>query len=518
MKPVRSGYNPTMTRQRQRRPRVAPTLPLLDIPFRNLRHLRPPYDWLDPETLERIHLASLDILENVGIDFLDDEALDIWEQAGAKVDRGARRVRPDRGLVLAALSSAPSSFRWRARNPAHDVQIGDNGIAFGPCGGMVYTTDLDRGRRLGTMGDYEKLLKLSQSCHALHFAAWEQVTAQDVPVHARHLHRVRAGLTLTDKVVMEGAHGRVITADTLAMMRLVYGSLDGDPVTGDVINAGSPLRYDERMLGGLITYARAGQVTFITPFILAGAMSPVTMAAALAQQNAEVLAGAALTQLVRPGAPVIYGGFTTPIDLRSGSPAFGTPEGAWAALVGGQLARRYGLPCRGNGGLTSSKAADAQAAYESLWSLWPTVLAHTNLVMHAAGWLDGGLTVSFEKYVIDLENLAMFRHFLEGFAIDDASLALDAIAEIGSNGHHLGTAHTQERYRTAFFPTTMSDRLPYDTWALAGSENAATRANRVWKEMLAAYEQPPLDPATVEALDDYVARRGQELENSRLYD
>lgn len=507
-----------MTKQRQRRPRTAPTLPLLDIPFGNIRNPRPPYDWLDPQALERIHDASLDILENIGIDFHDEEALDIWQRAGAKVDRAARHVWPDRGLVLEALRTAPSSFRWRARNPAHDVAIGGDTIAFGPCGGMVYVTDLDRGRRIGTMDDYEKLLKLSQSCHALHFAAWEQVTAQDVPVNVRHLHRVRAGLTLTDKVVMEGAHGRIITADTLAMMRLVYDTLDGDPVTGDVINVNSPLRYDERMLGGLITYARAGQVTFITPFILAGAMSPVTMAAALAQQNAEVLAGAALTQLVRPGAPVIYGGFTTHIDLRNGSPAFGTPEGAWAALVGGQLARRYGLPYRGSGGLTTSKAADAQSAYESLWSLWPAVLAHTNLIMHAAGWIDGGLTVSFEKFVIDLENLAMFRHFLAGFAVDEASLALAAIAEIGPGGHHLGTTHTQERYRTAFHATSLADRLSHDTWTLAGSEDAATRANRIWKEMLAQYEQPPLDPAIAEALHEYVVRREKELVGVRLYE
>ena len=488
------------------------------MPFRAVRNSRPPYDWLDPEALERIHEASLDILENTGIDFLDDETLELWERAGAKVDRPARHVWPDRGLIMEMLASAPSTFRWRARNPAHDVVIGGDSIAFGPCGGMVYVTDLDRGRRIGTMDDYENFLKLSQSCHALHFAAWEQVTAQDVPVNVRHLHRVRAGLTLTDKVVMEGAHGRVITADTLAMMRLVYSSLDGDPVTGDVINVSSPLRYDERMLGGLIAYARAGQVTFITPFILAGAMSPVTMAAALAQQNAEVLAGVALTQLVRPGAPVIYGGFTTPIDLRSGSPAFGTPEGAWAALVGGQLARRYSLPYRGSGGLTTSKAADAQAAYESLWSLWPAILAQTNLVMHAAGWLEGGLTVSFEKFIIDLENLAMFRHFLEGFEVNEASLALDAIAEIGSKGHHLGTAHTQDRYRTAFFPTSLSDRLAYGTWALAGSEDTANRANRVWKEMLAQYERPHLDPTVTEALDDFVARREIELHGTRLYE
>jgi trimethylamine--corrinoid protein Co-methyltransferase len=493
-------------------------LPLLDIPFRNIRNPRPPYDWLDAEQIERIHEASLHILEKIGLDFLDDEALDIWQRAGAKVDRAGRHAWLDRGLILEALATAPPSFRWRARNPAHDVIIGEDSIAFGPCGGMVYATDLDRGRRIGTMADYESLLKLSQSCHALHFAAWEQVTAQDVPVNVRHLHRVRAGLTLTDKVIMEGAHGRVITADTLAMMRLVFGSLDGDPVTGDVINVNSPLRYDERMLGGLITYARAGQVTFITPTILAGAMSPATMAAALAQQNAEVLAGVALTQLVRPGAPVVYGGFTAHIDLRSGSPAFGTPEGAWTALVGAQLARRYGLPCRGSGALTTSKAADAQAAYESLWTLWPAVLAHTNLIMHSAGWIDGGLTVSFEKFIIDLENLTMFHRFLEGFAVDDDALALAAIAEVGPGGHHLGTSHTLDRYRTAFHSTSLSDRLAYDTWASAGGEDAATRANRVWKEILARYEPPPLDPAIAEALDDYLARRELELGETRLYE
>jgi trimethylamine--corrinoid protein Co-methyltransferase len=302
------------------------------------------------------------------------------------------------------------------------------------------------------------------------------------------------------------------------MMRLVYGSLDGDPVTGDVINVNSPLRYDERMLGGLISYARAGQVTFITPFILAGAMSPATMAAALAQQNAEVLAGAALTQIIRPGAPVIYGGFTTHVDLRGGSPAFGTPEGAWAALVGGQLARRYGLPYRGSGALTNSQTADAQAAYESLWTLWPAVLAHTNLMMHAAGWVDGGLTVSFEKFVIDLENLAMFQRFLGGFAVDEDALALAAIAEVGPGGHHFGTAHTAARYRDAFHASSLADRRGYDAWAAAGSEGVARRANRVWKEMLAQYEPPPLDPAIAEALDDYVARRERELEGSRLYE
>jgi trimethylamine---corrinoid protein Co-methyltransferase len=507
-----------MTRLRSRRPRQSITLPLLDLSFQPLKNPRPPFDWLEPDELERLHEASLDILENIGLDFLDEEALVIWQKAGAKVDRQAQHVWPDRGLIMESIATAPPSFRWRARNPAHEVVIGGNTIAFGPCGGMAYVNDLDCGRRPGTMSDYEDLLRVSQSCHALHFAAWEQVTAQDLPVNVRHLHRVRAGFKLTDKVVMEGAHGRIITADTLEMMRLVYGTLDGDPVTGDVINVNSPLRYDDRMLGGLITYARAGQVTFITPFILAGAMSPVTMAAALAQQNAEVLAGVALTQLVRPGAPVIYGGFTANIDLRSGSPSLGTPEGAWAHLVGGQLARRYNLPYRGSGSLTNSQVADAQAAYESAWTLWPAVLAHTNLIMHAAGWVDGGLTVSLEKYIIDLENLAMFQHFLKGFTIDDASLALDSIAEVGPGGHHFGTAHTQDRYRNAFYPSSLADRQSYDAWIASGGDDTARRANRIWKEILSRYEPPAIDPAVAEAVDDYVARRERELAGSKLYE
>jgi trimethylamine--corrinoid protein Co-methyltransferase len=508
-----------MTRNRSRRDRSAlPALPLLGVPFRRLRNRQAPAAFLDPEGIETIHNASLDILEAIGLDFLDDETLDIWATAGAKVDRPSRHVWLDRDLVLEAVAQAPSHFTWRARNPAHDLIVGGDHIVFGPCGGMAYVTDLDRGRRAGTMTDYENFLKLSQMNGVLHIGAWEQVTPQEVDVNTRHLHRLRSALRLTDKVVPEAAHGRVIPQDVLAMMRLVFGDLDGDPVTGDVINVNSPLRYDDRMLGGLLSYARAGQVTFITPFILAGAMSPVTMAAALAQQNAEVLAGVALTQLVRPGAPVIYGGFTTNIDMRSGSPSFGTPEGAWALLVGGQLARRYGLPYRGSGSLTNAKLPDAQAANESLWTLWPAVMAHTNLIMHAAGWIDGGLTASYEKFILDLENLAMFATYLDGFDLSAESLALDMIAEVGPGGHHFGTAHTQARYKDAFYATTTADRLGHDAWSAAGDRDAAQRANAVWKRMLAEYEAPPLDPAIAEALDDYVARREIALAHAKLYE
>lgn len=505
--------------RRKNRLRQRPLLSLLQLPFRQLRNRFPPLEILPPEQLEQLHLASLDILENVGLDFFDDEALDLWQQAGAKVDHSARHVWPDRGLVLEAIAQAPATFSWRARNPAHQVEIGGNAVAFGPSGGMVYTTDLERGRRPGTLADFEDFVRLAQMCPVLHCASWEQVAPHDIPVSTRHLRRLLSAFTLSDKIVMEVAHGREITADCLNMARIVFGNLEnGGPVIGDAINVNSPLRYDGRMLGGLITYARAGQVCFITPFIMAGAVSPITMASALAQQNAEVLAGLALAQLVRPGAPVIYGGFTTNTDMKSGGPAFGTPEGAWALLIGAQLARRYKLPYRGSGSLTNAKLPDAQATYETLWTLWPAVMGHTNLVMHAAGWLDGGLTASFEKFVIDVEMLAMFYHFLNGFSIDQDTLALEMIAAVGPGGHHFGTLHTQARYRTEFYQSALADRLGYDGWLIGGGLDTTRRAHLVWKEMLAGYQAPPLDPAIRDALNDYVSRRELELAGKNLYE
>ncbi|MBL8093656.1 MAG: trimethylamine methyltransferase family protein [Anaerolineales bacterium] len=426
-----------------------------------------PLELLDAEQLERIHLASLQILEEIGIDFQDPEALGLWQAAGADVDWGAQRVRLDRGLVLDLVAQAPRSFTWRARNPVHDVLLGPGVAAFGPCGGMAYVLDHTQTRRPGTLGDYEDLIRVAQASPALHFAAWEQVAALDVPLSARHLQRLRAALTLSDKPLMESAHGRIITADCLELCRLVFGDLEGQPpVIGDVINVSSPLRFDARMLGGLLTYARAGQVTYITPFILAGAMSPVTMAAALAQQNAEALAGVALTQLARPGAPVLMGGFTSNLDLRSGTPALGTPEGAWAVLAGAQLARRYGLPFRGNGGLTSSKTLDAQAAAETHWSLWPSLLGHSALIMHTAGWIDGGLTVSLDKFAFDLGQLEAFTTTLQGPAAP----------------------------RAVRYPDSAD-----------------------WAARLATFEAPPMDPGLREAIDAFILRRSAELADVDLY-
>lgn len=501
----------------ERRHRSAASV-LQSIPFRQLSSDLRPLEWASPEQIEQIHLASLHILENVGLDFFDGEALQIWETAGARVDHHARHVWLDRGLILEAVARAPSHFTWRARNPAYHVKIGGDQIAFAAHAGMAYTTNLDRGRKPGTQSDQDDMIRLAHMCNVLHFPSGALIEAQDLPVSFRHLRRTLASLTLSDKALRGVSHGRVIPRDEIEMARIVFGDdFSGSPVMGAVINVNSPLRFDERMIGGLLTYALHGQVSIITPFILMGAMSPVTIAAALAQQNAEALAGIALAQLAAPGAPVVYGGFTTNVDMRSGGPAFSTPESAWAAIIGAQLARRYHLPYRSSGSLTTSKSADAQSAYEAQWSLWPAVLSKTNIIHHAVGWLESGLTASYEKFIIDAENLAMFHHFFGGFQMDDESFALDMIAEVGSGGHHFGTPHTQARFRDAFYEPFLTDRRGYEPWMAAGAQTAAQRANKIWKDLLKAYQEPCLDQGIREALNDFVARREIDLEGVDLY-
>jgi trimethylamine--corrinoid protein Co-methyltransferase len=511
--------DPPRSERRAARRKQRSESPLLKLPFRQLRNPLPPLEIINREQIEKLHEASMRILEEIGLDFLDAESLDLWQKAGAKVDHQAQHVWLDRGLILEAVAKAPPAFHWLARNPAKSVFVGENSITFAPQGGVAYINTYDQGKRRGTMEDYTNFLKLSQMINLLHYAGEQLIAPQEVPASLRHLKRLQALLTTTDKVAMEAAHGREIVGDAINMIKLVFGDpLPQDPVIGGIINASSPLRYDSRMLGGMITYARAGQVVIVTPFILAGAMSPISIASALAQQNAEALAGIALTQLVRPGAPVIYGGFTTNVDMKSGSPAFGTPEGAWAMSVGAQLARRYKLPYRGSGSLNTSKTPDAQAVYETLWTTWPAVMSHTNFIMHTVGWLEGGLSVSYEKFMIDLESVAMFYHFLNGFEISDETLALDMIAEVGPGGHHFGTPHTQARFTTEFYQSFLADRLGYETWNAAGAWDAARRANALWQEILTQYEKPPLDPGIEQALTEYVERRERELEGKSLYD
>ncbi|MBI3241114.1 MAG: trimethylamine methyltransferase family protein [Chloroflexi bacterium] len=482
-------------------------------PFRQLQTRWPPLEVLSPEHLERIHDASMRILENTGVELLDAEALDIFAKAGASVEVETKRVKIDRGLLLETIATAPPSFTLHARNPQKSVVIGGNHIVFSPVGGQAYSTNFDRGRRPGTLADLEELVKLIHSFNVLHHGSDTPVEPTDLPAETRHLDTLYTMLRLTDKTVMGPARGRVTTTDAIEMMALVFGRREAlleRPALITIINVNSPLRYDDWMLGGLITFARAGQVNVITPFIAAGAMGPITLAGAIAQQNAEALAGAMLTQLVRPGAPVVYGNFTVDAHMRSGSPSFGTPEGAWATLAAGQLARRYKLPYRSNGSLSSSNAPDAQAAYETMMSLWPAILAHTNFVYQGAGWVEGGLTTSYEKFIIDVEALAMMEALLTGYDVNDEALALPFIDQVGPGGHHFDTEHTLSRYSTAFYNPLISSRQQYGNWVEAGSLDAAGRAHLRWKEVLKNYEEPKLDETIDEALRDFMTRRKQE--------
>lgn len=511
-----------MSRRRTRLARRSQQSPFFTIPYqKRVQNPWPPYEIAAPEQIETIHNASMHILENTGMRFMDEEAMALWEAAGAKVDRKTQHVWPERGLIESLVAKAPSSFTIRARNPAKSRFVGENSLNFFSAAGTVFARNLQQGRRPGQKEDWIDIAKMLHMTNVIHFAPLQVVVMHDTAVYERHLDQYLLGTILSDKPLLGVSHGRIIPADVVEMAKIVHGAdlqPELGPVTGGVININSPLVYDERMLGGMLTFGKAGQFLIITPFILAGAMSPVTMAAALAQQNAEALAGIALIQLARPGAPVVYGGFTTNVDMKSGAPAFGTPEGAWAFFIGAQLARHYGLPYRGSGSLNTAVIPDGQAMSESLWSLWPCVLAQANLVLHAAGWLESGLTFSFEKFIMDVENLAMIQHLLRGPEWSDDAFALEAIDEVGPAGHHFGTAHTQARYQTAFYPNFLHDRRNIGAWEEGGSENSVQRANKIWQEVLKQYEEPEMDTAVKQALTDYVTRRKKELENVPLYD
>ena len=489
-------------------------LPIETLPFKALHNFLPPVQMLSEDQIEQLHQASMRILEEIGIKFMEPEALEIWAKAGAAVDRSTQQVKIDRGLLLNAIKTAPSQFTIRARNPEKSMPMGGNNTIFSTTSGVPFVSDLERGRRDGSVPALHELVKIAYMCPPIHLVESQITEPVDVPVWQRYLERGWAIFTLSDKIVAQAAHGRAVVNDCLNMAAIVFGGHDEikkQPVMVSVVNANSPLTYDTTMLEGIIGYAGAGQPIVMTPFILAGAMSPITMAAAVAQQNAEALAGIALTQLVNPGVPVIYGGFTTNTDMATGSPAFGTPEGAWAFFAGAQLARRYGLPYRGSGGLNTSKTVDAQAAMETQMSLWPTIMSHTNYIMHAAGWLEGGLVCSYEKFILDVEGLAMMQKLFEPVEISDATLAFDMMKEIGPGGHHFGTPHTIERFQDAFYRSTTMDRQNIGVWEEHGRQDAAQRAHKVWKELLANYEKPPIDPGVEDGLREYIDKRKRDM-------
>ncbi len=495
--------------RRSRREAGALTQP----PWRGLANPYAPIEVLAEEQLERIHDASMRILELHGLEFLSDTALDILSQSGASVDRGTRRVRLGRELIAEFVAKAPRQFALHARDARHDVVIGGNHIAFCAVSSAPNCSDLDRGRRPGSFADYCDFLRIIQSLNIIHLAAGYPVEPIDVPPPIRHLDAYHAMVTLTDRVWSPSAIGGGRIEDGLAMNCIARGltrdELRQRPGLCTVVNANSPLRVDGPMLEGLMAMARAGQAVIVTPFTLAGAMAPTTLAGALALQNAEALGIIAFAQMVRPGTPVLYGAYTSNVDMKSGAPAFGTPEYTRTALASGQLARRYGLPYRSSNACAAN-TVDAQAAYESEMSIWGAVMGGANLVKHGAGWMEGGLVASFEKLIVDAEILQMMAEFLQPIAVNDDTLALDAIAEVAPGGHYFGARHTLARYDTAFYAPMVSDWRNYETWREAGALEAAQRANAIWKRLLAEYQPPPLDPAIREELDAYVARRKAE--------
>jgi trimethylamine--corrinoid protein Co-methyltransferase len=482
-------------------------------PFHQPRRRFPAMEIVSADELEAIHLMSLRVLEEIGMDFLDPEARRLLAAAGADVAPDGPRVRFDRGLILDALKTAPASFRLHARNPAHDLLFGGDHVIFAQVASAPNCSDLEGGRRPGSHEDFRNLVRLAQSFNILHMTGGYPVEPVDLHPSIRHLECLRDLATLTDKAFHAYSLGRDRNRDALEIVRIARGinddRLDREPSLISVINSSSPLRLDAPMLQGIMEMSARGQVIIMTPFTLAGAMAPITLPGALAQQNAEALAGIAFTQIVKPGAPVIYGGFTSNVDMKTGAPAFGTPEYMKAAIIGGQLARRYGLPYRSSN-TCAANAVDAQAAWESVFSLWGAVMGGANFILHAAGWMEGGLTASFEKTIVDVDLLQMVAAFLDPLTIDGDALAFEAMREVGPGGHYFGTAHTQSRYQSAFYAPILSDWRNFESWQQAGAPEAAGRANRVWKETLARYEQPAMDPAIREALDAFVERRKRE--------
>lgn len=480
-------------------------------PWRQPTNPYRPVEVLTPDQVEVIHRASLQILSDTGIDFLHPEALAVLGRAGAAIDGERARIPPD--IVETAVASAPSQFTLHARNPAHDLRIGGDAVVFCEVASAPNVSDLQGGRRPGNRHDYQDLLRLGQTFNVIHAFGGYPTEPIDLPPNTRHLDALADMVWLTDKIFHAYALGAGRIIDALEIVRIARGisseQLSREPSLFTIVNTSSPLRLDGPMIEGLIEMARLNQVVVITPFTLAGAMAPASLAGALALQNAEALAGITLTQLVNPGAPVMYGGFTSNVDMRSGSPAFGTPEYAKAAMAGGQLARRYGIPYRSSNA-TTANAVDAQAAYEAEMSVWGAVMGGSNLVMHGAGWMEGGLVASFEKLVVDVEILQMMAEFLTPIRVDEAELGLGAIAEVGPGGHFFGSPHTLERYENAFYSPIVSNWQNYETWRLAGGITAEQRAAEVVRQVLGDFEPPPLDDAIGAELTDFVERRRSE--------
>ena len=502
-----------MTR-RKRRERQKPEFKLEQPAPTQLTNPYAPIQVIDEESVELIHDGSMRILEQIGLQIVNEKARKLMLEHGATLHKKTGYVCMDRELVMEKVSQAPHEFTMVGRNPKYKSTYGGNHINFTLVASPPNCSDLDHGRRTGNYEDYCNFLRLGQTFNAVAVHSGYPVEPIDLPAHTRHLDAYMAFIELTEKPWHVYSLGNGKVEDGLQMVCLAKGismeELKLEPSIMTVVNTNSPLKVDIPMLDGLMLMAEMNQPVVVTPFTLSGAMSPVTLAGALAQQNAEALGVIAITQMVNPGAPVMYGGFTSNVDMKSGAPAFGTPEYSKAVLAGGQLARRYNLPYR-TSNVNASNYPDAQAAWESQNSLWSAVMGYGNMIKHSGGWLEGGLCASFEKLIIDMELIQMMGSFLTPLKVDESELAIDAIAEVGAGGHFFGTAHTIERYKDAFYSPILADWSNFETWQENGSLPAERRANALYKSVLQNYEQPPLDPGIKESLDDFVARRRQEL-------
>ncbi len=480
------------------------------------KHSDPAIEPLPPEGVQAIHNETMRILEEIGVKFLNDEAIEILRQAGCDISEenseGAL-VKMQRDFIMQQIALAPSEFTITPRNPDHAIKIGGDNIVFGSVASPPNCSDIERGRRVGDMQSFEELLKLCQYFNCIHFISGYPVEPSDVHASVRHLDCIQSALTLTDKVLHAYSLGPERVEDAMEMVRIAAGltheEFDTAPRMFTNINSTSPLIHDHPMLDGMMRLTRRGQPTIVTPFTLAGAMSPITLAGTVAQSLAEALCAIVLIQLIRPRCPCAIGTFSSNVDMKTGSPAFGTPDYMRATQMTGQLARFYGLPMRASNTCVSN-TPDNQSTWESANSLFAALTSGTNVVFHAAGWLEGGLCASYEKFIIDCEHLQQLVAYMQPVAWDDAALAHDTISEVGQGGHYFGTQHTQDRYKTAFYQPFLSDWSNFENWRDGGSVQTVDRAHKVWKDILANFEPPALAPDRAKVLADFVEKRKAE--------
>ena len=471
----------------------------------------PNMDLLSDEALEIIETNAETVLEEIGVNFVNNPAaLDRWREAGATVT--GERVRIPRGLARKLCETAPSRFTQHARNPEKSVEIGGKSLVLAPVYGPPFVRE-GTTRRYATMADFEKFVKLGYMSKWLHHSGGTVCEPTDIPVNKRHLDMLRAHMVLSDKPFMGSVTEPSRATDSVEMCKILFGEefVAENTVMTSLVNINSPLTFDDTMMGALEVYAANMQAAIISPFIVGGAMAPVSVVGTLTQVLAEVLAGVAYSQLVRPGAPVIFGAFVTSIDMNSGAPTFGTPEASQILYGAGQLARRLNLPFRSGGGLCGSKLPDAQAAYETANTLNAALLGGVNFMLHACGWLEGGLVSSFEKFVMDADQLGALHQMARGVAHDENGQAMDALREVGPGGHFLGCEHTQQNFKSAFWRSELLDYKPYETWEDEGARDTQTLARARVEKLLSNYVEPAIDPGVREAIDAFVARRKSEM-------